>query len=310
MATQAQRIIPHLWYDKEAKEAAAFYASIFPKSQVFPPVRLEGTPSGEVDLVSFELWGQRFEAISAGPYFKFTPSLSFLVNFDPLLFGQGAAAAQDARKALDAAWAGLSEGGKALMPLDKYPFSERYGWIQDRYGLTWQLMLTDPQGDPRPPILPFLMFSDANAGKAGDALELYLSVFRDSKPGVVRRYGPGMGPNPEGTIQFADFRIENAWLAAIDSGIPHGFGFNEAVSLMVVCDTQADIDRYWAKLSAVPEAEQCGWIKDRFGVSWQIVPAAMQEMLRQGSREQIARVTRAFLKMKKFDLAALRKAYG
>jgi predicted 3-demethylubiquinone-9 3-methyltransferase (glyoxalase superfamily) len=310
MAAEKQRIIPHLWYDKEAKEAAAFYASVFPESKVTHTARLSGTPSGDVDLVSFEIWGQRFEAISAGPLFRFNPSISFLVNFDPLLFGQGESAAAEARRTLDAVWGKLSDGGKPLMALDKYPFSERYGWIADRYGLTWQLMLTNPQGDPRPTILPFLMFTGKNCGNAEAAIELYLSAFRAARRGVLHRYPPGMAPEKEGTVMFADFMIENAWLAAMDSARDHRFAFNEAVSLLVRCDTQAEIDRYWGRLSAVPEAEQCGWLKDRFGVSWQIVPAALDEMLRRGRPEQVARVTEAFLKMKKLDLAALQRAYS
>jgi predicted 3-demethylubiquinone-9 3-methyltransferase (glyoxalase superfamily) len=96
----------------------------------------------------------------------------------------------------------------------------------------------------------------------------------------------------------------------MDSAHTHNFKFNEAISLMVNCDTQEEIDYYWEKLSAVPEAEQCGWLKDKFGLSWQIVPTEMDEMMRDGTPEQIGRVTQAFLKMKKFDLAELRKAYA
>lgn len=307
MPSHTPSIIPHLWFDKEAKEAAEFYASIFPRSRVKPVATLHDTPSGDADIVAFELWGQQFQAISAGPLFKFTPAISFLVNFDPLFFGKGPAAKEEAISKLDAAWKRLSEGGSALMPLDKYPFSERYGWIQDRYGLSWQLMLTKPEGEPRPPIIPALMFAGANYGKAEEAIALYLAAFQDSEPGALVRNAPAQGDS-KGTLMFADFRIGDRWLAIMDSPGEHRFGFNEAVSLMVVCETQADIDRYWGKLSAVPEAEQCGWLKDRFGVSWQVAPAAMNAMLT-GPKEKVERLTRAFLKMKKFDLAALRKAY-
>lgn len=109
---------------------------------------------------------------------------------------------------------------------------------------------------------------------------------------------------------FADFMLENQWFAAMDSAHEHHFNFNEAISLMVYCDTQAEIDEYWQKLSAVPEAEQCGWLKDRYGVSWQIVPTAMDEMMSQGTPEQMRRVTEAFLKMKKFDLTELQMVYA
>ena len=94
----------------------------------------------------------------------------------------------------------------------------------------------------------------------------------------------------------------------MDSAHAHGFGFNEAISLMVHCDTQKEIDYYWDKLSAVPESEQCGWLKDRYGVSWQIVPTAMDAMMESGDQAKIARVTEAFLKMKKFDIAKLEEA--
>lgn len=312
MPSNKQRIVPHLWYDREAEEAARFYASIFPESKVESVVTLEGTPSGDAHIVSFELWGQRFEAISAGPLFKFNPSISFIVNFDPLLFGEDASAKADARRKLDEVWGKLSQGGKALMPLDKYPFSERYGWIQDRYGLTWQLMLTDPEGDPRPPIVPSLLFAGEGYGRAKEAVDFWVSVFRNSKRGISVPYesgGPGQEPNREGAVMFSDFKIENQWLAAMDGDREHGAVFNEAVSLLVLCDGQAEIDYYWEKLSAVPEAEQCGWLKDRFGVSWQVAPADMGDMLRKGTRDQIARLTQAFLPMKKFDLEALRLAY-
>jgi len=310
MVTTKQRIIPHLWYDKEAREAAAFYASVFPRSTVGNVTTLHDTPSGDSDIVSFELWGQKFMAISAGPFFKPNPAISFMVNFDPLFFGQSPDAAGDARRKLDEAWQKLSAGGVALMPLDKYPFSERYGWIQDRYGVTWQLILTNPQGEPRPPIMPSLMYVGANAGKAEAAIDFYVSVFRNSRRGGAMRYAAGQEPEKEGTLAFADFLLEGSWLAAMDSAREHGFTFNEAISLIVQCDDQPEIDYYWEKLSAVPAAEQCGWLKDKYGVSWQVVPTAMEEMMRNGTKEQIARLTQAFLPMKKFDLAALEKAYA
>jgi predicted 3-demethylubiquinone-9 3-methyltransferase (glyoxalase superfamily) len=172
------------------------------------------------------------------------------------------------------------------------------------------LLLGKPEGEPRPAIVPSLMFVGANAGKAEAAIDFYLSVFRNSRRGITARYGPGQEPDKEGTITFADFMLEKTWLAAMDSAREHKFNFNEAVSLMVNCDDQQEIDYYWGKLSAVPEAEQCGWLKDKYGVSWQVVPTAMSEMMREGTPEQIARVTQAFLPMKKFDLAALERAYA
>jgi predicted 3-demethylubiquinone-9 3-methyltransferase (glyoxalase superfamily) len=108
---------------------------------------------------------------------------------------------------------------------------------------------------------------------------------------------------------FADFMLEKQWFAANDSAHKHNFDFNEAVSLMVNCHTQKEIDYYWKKLSAVPEAEQCGWLKDKYGVSWQIVPDTMEDMLADKDSRRVAFVTQAFLKMKKIDMAELENAY-
>ena len=297
-----QKIVPHLWFDKEAKEAADFYTSVFPESRITNVTTLRDVPGGNADIVAFELAGHRFTAISAGPLFKFNPSISFILNFDP-------SKDRNAKKNLDAMWKKLSDGGKTLMPLDAYPFSKRYGWTEDKYGVSWQLMLTDPEGEERPFITPSLMFVGRNAGKAEKATEHYISTFKNAKRGALVRYPKGMAPEKEGTIMFTDFLLERQWFAAMDSANEHKFEFNEAISLMVKCDSQKEIDHYWGKLSAVPEAEQCGWLKDKYGVSWQVTPRAMDTMMTDGTGEQIARVTKAFLPMKKFDLAALERAY-
>ena len=308
MPNTTQKITPHLWFDKEAKEAAEFYCSVFPESTITNTTTLHNTPSGDVDGVSFDLWGVSFRALSAGPFFRPNPSISFIVNFDPLLFG-GASKTQEAKAALDKAWEKLSDGGKVLMPLDVYPFSERYGWVQDKYGFSWQLMLTDPEGEPRPHIVPSLMFVGENSDRAKEATDFYLSVFKQSHRGQITRYSADMEPDREGTVMFTDYMLEGVWMAAMDSAQEHDFNFNEAISLIVYCDNQEEIDDYWKKMSAVPESEQCGWLKDKYGVSWQIVPAVLDEMMTQGTREQVDRVTQAFLKMKKFDIEKLEEAY-
>jgi predicted 3-demethylubiquinone-9 3-methyltransferase (glyoxalase superfamily) len=303
MVNIKQKIVPHLWFDREAKAAAEFYISAFGNdSKINGVTTLHDTPSGDTAVISFELAGHPFMAISAGPLFKFNPSISFFLNFDP-------SRDKNARENLDALWEKLSQGGTVLMPLGKYPFSERYGWIEDKYGLSWQLILSNPEGEERPFIVPSLMFVGAVCGKAEEAVNFYLSVFKNSKRGIAARYPKGMEPDKEGTIMFSDFMLEGQWFAAMDSAREHSFNFNEAVSFMIYCDTQEEIDYYWEKLSAVPEAEQCGWLKDKYGVSWQVVPTAMDQMMSDGTPEQIARVTQAFLKMKKFDIAELKKAF-
>jgi len=289
------RISPYLWFDKEAREAGEFYTSVFPDSRIKYINTLHNTPSGSVDILSIELAKQEFGLISAGPLFKFNPSVSFLV-------------ACKTKDEVDALWGKLSKGGSALMELGQYPFSERYGWTQDRYGLSWQVMF---MGD-RPvqqKITPMLMFVGNVCGKAEEAINLYASVFKDSKVDHVMRYATSEEPDKEGTVRHAGFTLEGQNFAAMDSARGHNFTFNEAISFVVDCDTQAEIDYFWGKLSAVPAAEQCGWIKDRYGVSWQIVPTVMEKMLKDKDPKKLARVTEALLEMKKFDIEALKRAY-
>jgi predicted 3-demethylubiquinone-9 3-methyltransferase (glyoxalase superfamily) len=152
------------------------------------------------------------------------------------------------------------------------------------------------------------MFTGDVAGKAKEAIDLYTSLFPGSSIDLLSHYEEGEGDNTA-YLKHARFTLAGDQFIAMDSSLDHTFTFNEAFSLLASCDTQEEIDAYWEKLSAVPEAEQCGWLKDRFGVSWQISPSEIQEMMASGDTEKIARVTKAFLEMKKFDIAALRKAY-
>jgi len=305
-----QKIIPSLWFDTNAEEAVKFYTSIFPEGKIGSMTHyteagfeIHKMPAGTVLTVDFEIAGYKMLAMNGGPIFKLNPSISFMLNFDP-------SKDSDAVQKLDALWTKLSEGGQALMPLQEYPFSKRYGWIQDKYGLSWQLMLTNPEGEPRPFIIPSLLFTQNMAGKAEEATDLYLSVFKDSKRGQIARYPAGMEPDKEGTVMFTDFMLENQWFAAMDSAHKHEFTFNEALSLMVMCDTQEEIDAYWGKLSAVPASEQCGWLKDAYGVSWQITPRGMEKMLNDPDKEKANRAMNAMLQMKKIDIAALERAYN
>lgn len=290
-----QKITPHLWYDKEAVEAAELYCSVLPDSKVTNVTTLHDTPSGDTDIVSFQLCGQEFQSISAGPLFKFNPSISFLISCN-------------STEEVDDVWSKLADGGKTLMPLDSYPFSERYDWTEDRYGLSWQIMLAGDRGVTQR-ITPTFMYVGDVVGKAEEAVNFYASVFPNSKVGDMDRYGKGEEPDDEGTVKHAGFSLNGYQFAAMDSAREHGFGFNEAISIMVYCEDQKEIDRYWDALSAVPESEQCGWLKDKFGVSWQILPSSLDEMMANGTQDQIDRVTQAFLPMKKFDLAELQKAY-
>ena len=279
----AQKITPNLWFNGNAREAVDFYTSTFPDSRViatqyYPKSAEEGLAdfqkdmAGEELLIEFDLSGMQFGAINAGPEFQFNQSISFILNFDP-------SQDEQAQRRLDGLWQKLIEGGEALIPLDAYPFSKRYGWVKDRYGLTWQLILTDPEGEPRPFIVPSLMFAGPNTNRAEEAMNFYLSVFSGGKQGMLARYGEETGPATAEALAYADFTLAGQWFAAMDSGVEQDVAFNEAISLSVACKDQAEIDALWEKLSSVPEAEQCGWCKDKYGVSWQIVPQNMGELM-------------------------------
>jgi len=290
-----QKIIPHLWYDKEAIEAANFYVSAFPNSKVKSTTVLHNTPSDSVDIVTFELLGLEFQAISAGPLFKFNPSISFHVTCKTI-------------EEVDDIWKKLSQGGQVLMELGAYPFSERYGWLQDKYGLSWQINFSGG-GDVKQKITPVIMFVGSVYGKAEEAVNFWTKIFPEAKVNALLHFGKSEEPDQEGALKYGTFSLFGQEFGAMESAHDHRFMFNEAISFIVNCDTQEEIDDYWEKLSAVPEAEQCGWLKDKYGVSWQVVPSGMDEMLGGDDREKIDRVTQAFLVMKKIDIAELQAAF-
>ncbi|MDF2539794.1 MAG: hypothetical protein K0S76_2815 [Herbinix sp.] len=290
-----QKIIPHLWFDREADEASQFYMSLFEGSELINKTVLNNTPSGTADLITIRLAGQEFMLISAGPYFKFTPAVSFLIACETVA-------------EVEMLWEKLIRNGEALMPLGSYPFSDRYGWVIDKYGLSWQVMLSQTS-ELKHKITPTVMFVGEQCGKAEEAIEFYTTIFHNSKINYILRYGEDAPPNQPEMIQHMEYKLENQDFAAMDSAYDHDFTFNEAVSFVVNCDSQEEIDYYWEKLSYVSEAEQCGWLKDKYGFSWQITPTIMNDMLQNKDADKIAKVTDAFLKMKKFDIAELIKAY-
>jgi predicted 3-demethylubiquinone-9 3-methyltransferase (glyoxalase superfamily) len=288
-----QKITSHLWFDKEAKQAAQFYVSIFKDSKIKETVQIKGTPSGDSEVVTLDLIGQEFTFISAGPFFKLNPSISLMIMCST-------------KEEAQELYQQLSIGGQVLMEFGAYPFSELYGWVNDKFGVSWQIMYNK---SAKQKIVPKIMFTGNVAGKTQEAIGFYISVFHNSALGNISRYGKGQALDVEGTITHATFTLENQEFAAMDSALPHNFGFNEAFSFIIHCSDQQEIDYYWNKLSADPKAEVCGWLKDKYGVSWQVTPDVLSEMLKDSDESKRKRVTEAFLKMKKLDIAALEKAY-
>lgn len=296
-------ITPQFWFDSAAEDAVKFYTTLFKNSKIGQTTRyskvgfeIHGQPEGKVMTVKFELAGQKFLALNGGPIFKFTPAISFLVACSTAV-------------EVETLWEKLSADGKVLMELGEYPFSQKYGWTEDRYGLSWQIMF---MGD-RPitqVITPTLMYVGSVCGRAEEAMQFYTTVFENSAIGDIMRYVAGQDPETAGTIAHASFTLAGQEFAAMDSAREHNFTFNEAVSFIVSCDTQAEVDYYWKTLSAGgdPAAQQCGWLKDKFGVSWQITPTVLETMLHDTDQSKVERVTKAFLQMKKLDIAALQQA--
>lgn len=291
-----QKIALHYWFDTQAKAAAEVYTKLFSNSRITNVTSISDTPSGTVEIVSLQMAGQDFMFMSAGPLFKINPSISLMVVCE-------------SEAEVDKYWVELSKDGMVLMELSEYPFAKKYGWVQDRFGVSWQIGYMEGS-EVTQKIMPALMYTGAVAGKAEEAMQFYTSLFKDGVIDFTARYEAGESPvDKPGTIKHAVFKLAGQKFVAMDSAHDHKFGFNEAVSLMVYCQDQAEIDFFWEKLSAVPESEQCGWLKDKYGVSWQIVPVQMNEMMGKGTPEQQKRVTAAFMQMKKFDIATLQKAF-
>lgn len=294
-----QRIVPCLWFDKEVKEATQYYVDVFPNSKINSIVTLNDTPAGSTDLVSFDILDYSFIAINGGPDFKFNTSISFIVTFDQKKD-------KDAKGELYSIWNKLLDGGEVLMPLEEYPFSESYGWVQDKFGVSWQLILLD--GLPR--IIPSLQFAGDVCGKAFDATEFYISIFDNSNRDSIYYYPVENNQNTESLIMFTDFYLDKLCFAANDNIENKDKKFNEAISLIINCENQEEIDYYWNKLSNDPGSEACGWLKDKYGLSWQVNPIVLDEMMVKGSKEQIDRLTKTILPMKKLDIIKLVDAFN
>ncbi|AFG36501.1 VOC family protein [Spirochaeta africana] len=288
-----------IWLDgQSAVEAAELYTRIFPDSRITATTHytevgqeLHGQKPGAVMTVEYEIDGFSFSALNGGAAFTPNPSISFFVRCENAV-------------EVDRLWAELSPGGTALMPLDSYTFNERYGWIQDKFGVSYQLIVDPPAPGQR--ISPSLLFVGDVCGKAEEAMQFYTSVFADSALGEIARYSAGQEPDAEGTVMHGQFRLEGQQCIAMDSALQHDFGFTEGISLIVDVESQQELDRYWNELSAVPEAEMCGWLKDRFGVSWQILPnSAMNQVLVSDDEAAKRRLLAAMFHMKKIDIAGL-----
>lgn len=293
-----QLIVPCLWMDDQAEAAAAFYCHAFPNGRVLATSRYPEslkTPANKapssVLTVEFEIAGTRFTALNGGPKFSINPSISFFATF-------GSA------DEVDRVFGALADSGTALMPLGSYPWSPRYGWVKDRFGVSWQVMLSEP--DAAAAIAPCFMFSDSVHGQARAAMTRYTGLFPAGRIVAAEEYTAQEGP--AGTLKHARFTVAGQGFVATDSHIKHNIAFNEGISMQLMCESQAELDRYWDALCDGGAPSQCGWLKDRFGVSWQVVPRQLAAWLTAAHGGVRERVFQAVMGMTKLDIATLEAA--
>lgn len=282
------KIFPCLWFDGDGNEAAKFYVETFGGKITVD------TPS----VINFELFGQRLMILNAGPQFKKNASVSFMVFCD-------------SEKEVEKYWSALSDGGNVLMDIGEYPWSRKYGWVEDKYGVTWQIMFTEKAIAQK--IVPVLMFIHQNNGKAMDAMRFYTDLFPNSEIQSISKYGEKGGDAHEiaGNINFAQFSLNDYTFACMDNSYDHQFDFNEAVSIVVMTDDQEETDQLWNSLTSDGgRASMCGWLKDRFGLSWQIVPKKLIELMNDPDPFKGKKVMETMMTMQKIDIAQLEKAYS
>lgn len=278
-------IYPCLTIRGKINEAAEFYTQTFGGSK---------TGMANPYVIQIEMSGQHFMLLNEGPASNPNPSISFMV-----MCGDAAET--------EKYWNSLHDGGKVMMALDSYPWSPKYGWIEDKFGVSWQLY-TGTKEDSTQKFCPTLMFTGDQAGKAETALRFYTSVFPNSEVEGVLKYAEGEGDRTD-FVKHAQFKLNGYVAMAMDSSAEHGFGFNDAISLVIQCETQEEIDHYWDQLTGNGGKEVfCGWLTDQFGISWQVVPKEIGKLISDPVRGP--KVMQAVMGMKKLIIKDLEAAYN
>jgi predicted 3-demethylubiquinone-9 3-methyltransferase (glyoxalase superfamily) len=292
MKNNEQKITPFLWFDGNAEEAINFYTSIFDNSKINSFSRM---PDGKVLTGSFQLNGQNFAAINGGSMFQINPSISFYVACETV-------------EEATSIWHKLIEGGSDMMTFDTYPWSEKYGWLKDRFGMTWQITV---DRNIKQKITPAMLFTQNQHGKGKEALDFYTNLFKNASIEHLSTYQKGQNEYAtESMVLFSYFLLEGQSFIIMDAGGPQPYTFNEAVSLVINCENQAEIDHYWNKITKGGGSEnKCGWAKDKYGVSWQIIPPILMQLMGDSDPVKAQNVMQAMFKMKKIEIKDLQKAY-
>lgn len=274
-------IYPCLWFNGQAQAAVEFYSTVFPSAQILQD-------SGMV--VTCSLNGTKFMALNGGAMFRTNPAVSFFVYCG-------------SDNEIDRIYAALLDGGSVIMPLGAYPWNRRYAWINDKFGVSWQLDVDDIRTSQK--IVPTLLFSPPQSDAVAEAMHHYTRIFSDSKVLLEAPFAPD-ADRPIGTLLFAQFKLNGVVMNAMSSPMENDFNFSPGNSFVIECDTQEEIDHFWAELGAGGNYQMCGWLTDRYGVSWQVIPSILPQMMGDASRRD--RVVDAFMKMQKFDIKTLEEA--
>ena len=276
-------IYPCITLKNQVAEASSFYIDVFGDAKV-----IQTSPW----VIQLEIAGQKLMLLNDGPSAKPNPSISFMVMTSSF-------------EETEKYWNRLLEGAAILMPLDTYPWSPKYGWLQDKYGVSWQIYTGDKNSATQK-FCPTLMFTGENTGKATDAIHYYNNIFPASNIVGILNYSEEDKEDIK-LVKHAQFFINGFEMMAMDSSFEHGFSFNDAISFVVECETQEEIDSYWNRLTSEGGKEiQCGWLVDKYGISWQIIPKVLAKLMSDG--ERAPRVVNAFIKMKKMIIAELENA--
>lgn len=276
-------IQPCIWFKDNGRAAADYYISLFDNSSIC-------LDNGMV--VIFQLAGQTFMTMNGNPNFQPGAAISFFVI-------------SESDEEIDFLWNKLLDGGFAMMPLDKYDWSERYGFLTDKFGIAWQIMKGDFNSVGQK-ISPCLLYVNESYGKAEASVHFYNQVFTPASIDGILLYNENEAPMT-GKVKHSQFRLLDHVFMAMDGAGNHSFHFNEAISFVIHCQTQAEIDAYWNALSADGGKElMCGWVTDKFGVSWQVIPENIGQIMQ--DPDSGPRAMQALLKMKKIDIEGLLNA--
>jgi predicted 3-demethylubiquinone-9 3-methyltransferase (glyoxalase superfamily) len=284
-----QKIQTFLWFNDQAEEAAKFYTSAIKNSRVISTMP---GPVGKPMGVTVELDGRELILFNGGPHYSPMDSISFTLYCT-------------SEQEIDTLWKKFSDGGKVMLELAEYPWAKKYSWVEDKFGINWQLTYSDE----RKPATPSFLFNGAQQGKAEEAINFWTSQFPHSGINFLSRYEAGE-PGPLGQLKFGSFTLEGLDFIAMDSGHPMDEPFTPGISMFVNCTTQDEVDKYWDNLGKGGRHDRCGWLQDKFGVSWQIVPTSLGKLMSDKDPKKAGSVMQAMMKMDKLIIADLEAAYA